>query len=372
MISLTMRQITLFWMFCLLFLGGAMSGCDGRGEVYDYDRVGILEEVAQSEILPGLAYLRFATDSLRSSVNQFTQQPTVQTLGMARAQWIKANLRWKACEIFEIGLVRDRRMQSRISKWPTDGGLIETEIVGATLMDQAYFEALGATSRGLPAMEYLLFGGDTSAVLQRFTTDSAAARRQDYLLGLAENLHLKAGELQQLWIASGENYAYNFAHSTATGLEDPVGQLVNAMISMMEEVAKTKIGKPLGKFDLGILHPDAVESTYANVSKELIRANIVALQAAFLGTAHTGLDMALDDLHANYGLIALSATITQQFTTTLAAIDQVTLPLQDALVTQHDQVEAAYQAMKDLIVLFKADLCSAMSITVTVTDADGD
>jgi uncharacterized protein len=367
-----MRQPTRFWMFCLLSLGCTISGCQRQADVYDYDRVGILEEIAQSEILPSLTYLRFATDSLRSSVTQFTQLPTVSTLTAARAQWIKANLGWKACEIFQIGPVKDRRLQSRISKWPTDSGLIEAELGSVTAMDQAYFEALGATSRGLPALEYLLFGGDTSMVLQQFTTDSAAVRRQDYLLGLAENLHFKVGELQQLWMPSGENYAYEFAHSTATGLEDPIGQLVNAMISMMEEVAKSKIGKPLGKFDLGILHPDAVESTYANVSKELIRANVVALQAAYLGTGHTGLDMALDELHASYGVVALSATITQQFTTTIAAIDQVTLPLQDALVTQHDQVEAAYQAMKELIVLFKADLCSAMSITVTVTDADGD
>jgi uncharacterized protein len=347
-------------------------GCKERIEEYDYDKAVILTDATNGAILPQLGLFRYEAASLQASVAQFVQQPDSITLAAARAQFIQADLRWKACEIYDIGLVMERHIHSRISKWPTDPGLIEGGISSANTMDAAYFEALGSTSRGLPAVEYLLFDHDMGATLAAYTTDSLAARRRGYLEGVANNLLTKATELQNIWLATGENYAQTFANSAASGLQDPMGLLVNGMISTLEEVTKTKIGKPFGKFDLGILQPDLVESTRANISKELLRANVVALQALYLGSAHTGLDQALDDLHAKYEEADLSLKIAQQFDVVVLAIDQITLPLQDALLNQHDQVDAAYQALKALIVLFKADLCSAMSITVTVTDADGD
>ncbi len=353
-------------MACLL------SGCKKQEPVYEFDKVAILDDVVQQEVLPGLTLLINGTDSLRSAVNNFVQQLDAQSLSSARAQFIVTDLRWKACELYDVGLVQDRHLHSRISKWPTDPSLIENAITRGDTMDEAYFEALGATSRGLPAIEYLLFHLDASATLAQYTTDTLAAIRRDFLLGLSRNLHQKSVELQHTWSPQGENFASEFVHSTATGTSDPLSELVNAMISLLEEVTKVKIGKPLGKFDLGILQVELVESSDANISLPLLRANVVALQSAYLGTPDTGLDFALDALHAQYGEAALSTAIAQRFATALTAIDQITIPLQDALLTQHDQVEAAYQACKDLVVLFKADLSSSMSIVVTVTDNDGD
>lgn len=348
------------------------ASCKGPEEVYDYDKAAILEDVAHGQILPHLGYCLSATDSLASAIGHFCQKLDTASLTVARQQWVQAALRWKASEAFDFGLARDRYVHSRIGKWPTDVGIITSKIGSGAVMDSTFFEGLGATSRGLYALEYLLFSHDASTTLNLFTTDSLAGPRGLYLQGLAGNLVEKTRELHSLWSASGDNYAHEFGHSTASGLQDPMGLLVNAMISMLEEVTKTKIGKPFGKFDLGILQPDAVESTRANVSLELVRANVAALEAVYVGGSTTGLDRALDDLHARYGEAALSTTIAQQFATVRHALDAITVPLQDALISQHDQVEAAYQALKALIVLFKSDMCSAMSITVTVSDTDGD
>jgi predicted lipoprotein len=217
-----------------------------------------------------------------------------------------------------------------------------------------------------------LFDAGVQATLAAFTSDSLASARRAYLKGLADNLESKAREVHGIWSSDGGDYGRQLAASTATGIQDPMGLVVNAMIAMLEEVTKTKIGKPFGKFDLGILQPELVESFRANVSLPLIRANMVALESMYNGSSTSGLDQALDDLHALYGEDPLSTTITQAFTASIQALDQITLPLQDAMIGQHAQVEAAYQALKALVILFKTDLCSAMNLTVTVSDADGD
>lgn len=359
---------------CLLFLplfSLAALGCKEPVE-YHYDKSAVLTDVAYGQILPSTAGFMIETASLAGSAEAFVAGVDSATLVALQSQWERCVLKWKACEVFDFGVAKDSYLPGRIGKWPSDPDIIEGKIAGADSLDVAFFQNLGATARGLYALEYLLFDRSLPTTLADFSSGSLAARRRAFLLGTSWELHAKAQEWHGLWSAAPDEYARKWANSSETGLEDPAGLLVNGMISLLEEVAKVKVGKPFGKFDLGILHPDAVESPRTGTSLALIRANLASLEAVFRGGDHTGLDQALNDLHATYGDEDLSAAIIQEFGVVYHAMDQITMPLQDALINQHEQVEDLYEALKAMTVLFKADVSSAMSITVTVSDTDGD
>lgn len=357
--------------FAIALLAIALIGCKEPVE-YNYDKAALLTDVANGQILPTSAGFLISADSLDGSAEAFAASPDSAHLSTLKAQWEVAVLKWKACEPFDFGVAKNSYLSGRIGKWHCDPAIIEGKIAGGDSLDAAFFQNLGATARGLYAMEYLLFEHDHAATVQDFTSAQNASRRLTYLRGIAHELHSKARAWHDLWASAPENYSEAWAQSTASGLEDPVGLLVNGMISVLEEVTKAKVGKPFGKFDLGILNPDGVESPRTGISLPLIRANVRSLESIFEGAENTGLDKALDDLHAMYGEADLSLAITQQFGVVNHAMDQITMPFQDALINQHQQVEDLYQALKALTVLFKADLSSAMSITVTVTDTDGD
>ena len=350
----------------------SITACKEEDELYEFDQQSVLGDIVQGQILPSMLHFQIQTQSLKTEVNAFSQNANTVQLASTKAQWITTNLRWKQCELFDFGKISDRYAHNGIGKWPTDINIIESKIGSGQLMDEAFFESLGASSSGLPAIEYLLFDKSESEILASFTTDTLAAERLAYLQGIADILHQKAQKLLNIWSASGENYASEFTHSSAQGLSNPMSLLVNGMISLIEEDAKTKVGKPFGKFDFGILSPELVESHRANISLELLRANVVALQTCFLGSGGNGISNALDDLHAEYEDAPLSGIVADQFDLSIAAIDDLTIPLQDAMISEANKVEALYQALKQLTVLFKADICSAMSITVTVSDNDGD
>ncbi|MFN8393201.1 MAG: imelysin family protein [Bacteroidia bacterium] len=348
-----------------------MIGCKDPVE-YNYDKATLLTDVAHGQILPSAAEFLIAADSLEGAAEAFVAAVDSVQLAALKAQWEVAVLKWKTCEVDDFGVAKDSYLSGRIGKWPCDPAIIEGKIAGTDSMDAAFFQNLGATARGLYAIEYLLFEHDPATTLTEFTSSQFALRRLTYLRGVATEVHSKAQEWHDLWSTAPENYAHEWANSSATGLEDPAGLLVNGIISVLEEVTKVKVGKPFGKFDLGILHPESVESPRTGISLALFRANLNSLEAIFRGTSETGLDQALDELHASYGEAALSSAIAQQFAAANHAMDQITMPFQDALINQHQQVEDLYQALKALTVLFKADVSSAMSITVTVSDTDGD
>lgn len=355
----------------LALLAFTLLGCKEPVE-YNYDKAALLADVAHGQILPTAADFLIAADSLNGSAEAFVASTDSAHLSLLKTQWEVTVVKWKACEVFDFGVAKNHYLSGRIGKWHCDPAIIEGKIAGTDSLDAAFFQNLGATARGLYAMEYLLFGQGHAATVNDFTSGQNASRRMSYLHGIAHELHSKAQEWHHLWATAPENYAAAWAQSSATGLEDPMGLLVNGMISILEEVTKAKVGKPFGKFDLGILNPDGVESPRTGISLALIRANVRSLESIFKGTENTGLDKALDDLHATYGEGDLSSAITQQFGVVNHAMDQISMPFQDALINQHQQVEDLYQALKALTVLFKADMSSAMSITVTVTDTDGD
>jgi len=68
----------------------------------------------------------------------------------------------------------------------------------------------------------------------------------------------------------------------------------------------------------------------------------------------------------------LGPRITEQFHAALTAVRAIPDPLRVAIVEQPQTVQAAYQAVHQLLILLKVDLTNVLSVTVDFSDNDGD
>lgn len=363
--------------FVLLLLSSALvlvAGCrNSKDDPKSYDIQGTLAPIAEETIIPAHQIFLNETEALKEECIDFLSRQDLEALTDLQNQLLITQQKWSACEAFEFGEAADLYIHSRIGKWPTNPFLIEQWASGNDSITRDFIESRGASSRGLPAIEYLLFDKPLDSTLAQMTIASAAAQRRAYLFGLCENLQLKADLLHEFWAPGGSNYGGRWANSSETGLDHPMSLLINRTIGLLEEVAKKKIGTPLGKFDWEVAQPDMVEAGLSSNSLELAIMNCNSLFQIHTGVrSGGGISAALDALEAKFDGESLSTFIDERFQLVLESLDRIDTPLKEAVIGEYEKVDLAYSRLRDLLTLYKADLASALSVTVTVSDNDGD
>ncbi len=331
-----------------------------------FERKAMLENIARNVILPSQQTFVEEARALEEVVATLDQNPTLETLQAAQEAWKAASTAWQRVNLFEVGGLEMTLLFNQISKTPTDPALIDEAIA-----EGANVENVGSTSKGLPALEYLLFdpAGD-EAVL----TSLEEPARMDYLVDLSQNLSQKATELHTLWSPGGENYAATFAAADEQGskTQGSINMLVNEMINLSEVIVRDKLGAPLGKMNGGEPAPELAEAARSEASLANLISNVEALKMTFNGAEGLGFDDYLNYVDAFYAYGPLSETIDEQIDETLAALNAIDMPLNQAVIEQPDTVQTAYDKARLLVILLKSDMGNQMGVTVTFNDTDGD
>jgi predicted lipoprotein len=99
--------------------------------------------------------------------------------------------------------------------------------------------------------------------------------------------------------------------------------------------------------------------------------NLQGLYAVYTGFDGTTDGLGFDDLLTALGS-PLATRITQQMQTAIAAVQAIPPPLRRAVVQHPQAVTAAYDAMKELLILLKVDMTNVLGVTVDFGDIDGD
>jgi predicted lipoprotein len=338
-----------------------------------YDRGALLNSLYNNVISPVHVSFKNDCNTFDSLASVFNQNPTEPNLIVLQQQWITVQRSWQLCEPLNLGPIADNFAHNSINKWVTNTQFIEDFIAGADVLDEAFIESIGSTSKGLPAIEYLIFdnSGNNTAVVQSLTTGTNAARRLSYVRACVANLDTKAAALLNQWQA----YQNSFVSSTGIAIDGSTNEMVNAVIEHEEFIKNTKVGLPLGKKD-GIIQTDKVESPYSNTSMQHIRQNLLLLQYLFdgnmQGTTGTGLYNYLDAVDPMVDDVMLSAKIKDQLQLCINAANAINTPLEEAIVNENAKVETLYLELKKLTVLLKVDMTGIIGATVTFTDNDGD
>jgi hypothetical protein len=124
-----------------------------------------------------------------------------------------------------------------------------------------------------------------------------------------------------------------------------------------------------------------VEAYYnRDISRELARTAHQAAMDFFNGidpgTGEAGLSFKtyLDALGAKDVVsgMMLSAIINDQFAVVNQALDLLSPSLYDQIIADNDAMIGVYAEMQKMVRILKVDMTSALSVTITYTDNDGD
>lgn len=366
------------------FIVVALFGCGGSGnepspEDNDKDRQVILVHWADNIVIP--AYTNFKTkfDVMKVKAEAFTSTPDNTTLQEFRSAWVDAYLEWQKVEQFEFGPADQYTLHNFFNIYPTDVAGIT-----ANMNDPAVnLDLPNAYARqGFPALDYLIngVGADDAAIISYYTTDPDAAKRTAYITRLTGRMNTLLTNVISGWAT----YRETFITKTGLDIGSSFGNVVNAYVLNYERYVRSgKIAIPSGAILAtgGSVNPDKVEAYYKkDISVALAKNAHQAAMDFFNGkNVTTGADGpslksyldALGSKDASTGT-SLSDIINAQFMVITGHLNGLSADLSQQVQTDNQPVMDTYTAMQKLVRIIKVDMTSAMSVTITYTDNDGD
>ncbi len=367
-------QNTIFAVFFILLVS-----CDDSGEngttTDGFDQEALLSNLGENYIIPAYTNLGGDINQLETSVAAFANTSDISNLQAVRGSFEVAYKSWQSCSMLEFGPADATILRGSMNIYPTNTTQIESNIESGNYNLDA---ASNASAKGLPAMDYLLYGTgfDEAEVVAYFTDETFGAARLQYLQNIATDMRVKVDAVLQEWVPSGGNYLDTFVSSTGTSVGSSLGLMVNALMLDYERFVRDgKIGIPAGVRSAGVTRPTAVEANYSEMSKELAVECLNAYQKLYLGNAlqTDASGQGLDDYLTALGREQLSQDIDAQFTTVindLSALED--RPLSVTISSNNQSVLDVYAEMQKLVVLLKVDMTSALGVLISYQDNDGD
>lgn len=310
------------------------------------------------------------TDLLQQSTAIFKQSTTSENLNTIKELWKSSQLIWKRLELYDLGAIANTFIYSEINRWPSNETFINNNISGIEIIDKAFINSLGSSSKGISAIEYLLFSSsDDRSVLDTFLTSENAERRRTYLVALTNNLHDKSLELNNHW----KNYEVAFTSSLENGISGTQNQVINAMITLIEEIIISKLGSALGDTNGGIIEAERLEGYHSKFSKEIIEQHLMALERCYHGDfTQTPSSIGFDDFLILLERDALASQIIDQFALCKKELAKIEGSLEDEIINNPDVVVALKDTFRDLLIVIKVDMANTLGVTITFNDNDGD
>jgi predicted lipoprotein len=358
-----------FW-----FLFGAAAALVGCGPVSapetDARRL-LLKGLGEEIWIPNYVEFEERLDDLRASIKTLCKTPNADSLAEAQEDWSLARAPWKRNELLSFGPAVDLplRAQPNIDFWPARPDTITSNLEGEEPMDSAALENFGASERGLPVIEYLLFAAEGEP------EEAFVGRRCDYLKALATDTKTQATLLREAWDPEHGDYLSNLVGAGRSGktfpsIEAALGEVVSRLAFIVENVRGEKLANVLGTRSGGTPQPDSAESRFSGRSIDDMRDNLAGVEQVLFGKKKDGASLLryLD----NIGKKTLRAKLREALDASYAALDDISPPLTSAVLEDGADVQKAIDVLAELQTLIQSDLINALGVTLTFNDADGD
>ena len=339
-----------------------------------FDRRAMLQSLVDNVILPGQATFTEASLTLSAAAEQFVREPDGDNLAALHNAWRETAEAWQEIAHFNMDL-RLTSIHNQVYKPPANYDFIDDILNGDDEISEAFVDGIGSTSKGLDALEYLIFDPDKTPteIVNAFADEG----RRQFALALAQNIERKAGEIRDYWSPDGRKYADRFVKADQEGgaVQGTINMLANKIFISLQTDLEMWLGEPSGIALDGEPHPELVESPFGRHSLQHIAHRLIGLHRLFNGGTienHLGFDDYLDFLGAEYDGGTLSDAINQRFAIALISIDAIDEPLALAVINAPDDIAALYEDLRQLQILLRADMKSHLSILITLSDRDGD
>lgn len=356
----------------------------GGVDVGTFDKSALLESFAACTLGVVQTFAADA-DALAAATERAAHDAT--GLDAARAAFLKAFASWQVVEAFQFGPAATlgttpgaKDVRDNVYAWPLfDRCLVDQQLVSQSYATPELPRALAST-RGLVALEYLLFYGGadngcaaTAQINAQGTwaalgTPELAARKARYAAAAAALVRDKAHELRAAWDPAGANFHGELAQAGKGSAAYASAQVAfnavsDAIFYVEDEVKDVKLGRPLGVSDCAAAScPEAVESPYALASKTAVRQNLVGFQKLLVGCGGEA-ELGFDDLLVAAGATALAADMRADMAAALAAVDAIPqADLGAALREDPARVRALYDAVKKLSDDLKSEFVTVLDL----------
>jgi len=345
------------WAIGLLAIG-ACSSDDGVApdpEEEAFDLRPILQNEADNVILATYADLDLASADLLDAVVTLRDATTGANLEAARSAWRATRIPWESSESFLFGPVDTQGLDPALDSWPVNEVDLASVLDGDQELTQAFVAGLEGTLKGFHTVEFLLWGVDGSKASGDFTDREFA-----YLLAATQVLEADATALATSWDPDGDDFAAELSSagdgSTIWQSEKAgVQELVNGMIVIADEVANGKINDPLAQQSVF-----PVESRFSGNSLTDFRNNIESVRSIYTGdyagSEGPGVDELIRSLDSD-----LDERFLGQVDAAISAIQAVPEPFRDAIFENTGDVEAAQEAVREILQILEEEIAPAVS-----------
>lgn len=370
------HRLSLPVLLSLLLALLAVPSCDsgsGGGSSDNFDRQAMLRNYADNLIQPACIQLQNRANALHAAVEVFATNPEATLLADVRTAWQNIYTDWQYANAYNFGPAGESGLRKglieEIGTFPASTTKIEAAIAAGTWN----LDDFNRDARGLPAIEYLIFGENQSA--DEVAADLAAnASRLNYLAALTADLRDRSNEVLTAWNGT---YRNEFIQNDGTDVGSSTSQLYNEFVRSYEAIKNFKLALPLGKRPGQVqTEPQLVEAYYSGLSLDMLKHHFAAIENIWYGRARSGQDGTgfREYLESVEGGPALIADTETQLAALKAALNAV--PASPAMSAQiagdKAPLEALYTEFSKMTRYFKSDMSSLLGIAITFSSGDGD
>lgn len=331
----------------------------------------LFQHLAEDVMLPLTGDFAQAAGKLAETSQSFCAGQS--NLRSMQAAWRDAQSAWQPLEMLQIGPTIERRVQRQINSWPVRPKLLQPLLTESAPIEPQRIEAIGASGKGLPAIEYLLFDEGKNAGTPK---KNLAATHCNALQALAAHVKSEAEGLAADWREPDGGFARQLAEAAEPQKDSPfasadqaLSDVVNLLIAGIDAVKIRKLGKPLEKSN-GEAALERIESWRSGTSLEHIRDNLRGFELAFFGAGKDGIG--IDDYLAAIERPGLARVIRRELDATRKALAAIRPPLQNALRSQRKKVETLHKSVSSLQFLLETEVADALKVDLGFNANDGD
>jgi predicted lipoprotein len=292
---------------------------------------------------------------------------------------------WQRAEFFTFGPAAPSSqalgmdLRDHIYAWPLASRCkVEEQLTGQAYL-QPGFPQTPVNGRGLWAVEYLSFYTGTDNACSPFSPINGGAwaalsgaelnaRKAAYARAAAGDIAARAQALITAWDPQAGDYCGKLARAgegspAYASSQAALNAVSDALFYLEVPLRDDKLGKPLGLVDCPTTTcPEAVESRYAGMSVDHLRANIAGMRDLLEGCGpnHTGLGF--DDWLAAVGAEQVRGDLLRAVADLEAALGSFDLSLEQALAVDVARVQQLYLAVKAVTDVLKAEVVTVLNL----------
>ena len=347
---------------------------DNSCEYEDFDKQGLLTNIADNYIIPSINNYKSNVITLDSLVESFTQTPSEEALVDVRNAWVNTLLSWQDISFLDFGPANYIILKEQTNLFPADTTLIEDNISSGTwnLEYNSNYDA-----KGFQALDYLLNKrGYTDAELVTYLTSSQNSK--NYLNDITDDLLANINYVSSEWVTYKDNFINDFETNSQGSA---ISNMINALCLHYEfYLRRGKVGLPLGVFN-GFSQqemPELVECYHYGQSLPFCKRAVTSLHNYINGVSYSneenglGLDDYMNFVNAEYNDESLSTVIDNQFSEITTGLNSLNDPLSNEVIINKADVQVVYQKLQQLVPYIKVDMTSALGVLITYQDNDGD